>query len=238
MADALDAGPSRTEPLLAGVFRFAMSAVGSKVVMALTGLGLGGFVVAHMAGNLSMWGGPDAMNAYAAGLAANPPLVWAVRLALIAAIPIHVWAAVRSARINAEARPVAYAHAIKTPTSLGGKTMILSGLLVLAFFAYHLAHFTLPISIMHRPLQPDGAPDVYAMVLAGFKVPWIAGIYVIAQLLLAQHLSHGFYSLFQHLGLWGIAWTPVLKRGGQILAWVICLGFISVPLGVLFGVIR
>lgn len=238
MADALDTAPSRTEPLLAGVFRFAMSAVGSKVLMALTGLGLGGFIVAHMAGNLAMWGGPAAMNNYAAALKANPPLLWGVRFALLAAIPLHFWAAVRSSRINAAARPVAYAHGNKVPASLGAKTMIYSGLVVLAFLLFHLAHFTLPIESMGRPLQATGAPDVFTMVFRAFESPVYVAIYVVCQLLLAQHLSHGFYSMFQHLGLWGIAWTPVLKRGGQILAWVVCLAFCSVPVGVLTGLIH
>ena len=96
MADALDAAPSRTEPLLAGVFRFAMSAVGAKVVMALTGLGLGGFIVAHMAGNLAMWGGPDAMNTYAAALKAKIVMLPSGH-SLMAEAPDELLAALRGA---------------------------------------------------------------------------------------------------------------------------------------------
>jgi succinate dehydrogenase / fumarate reductase cytochrome b subunit len=240
MADALDArAGSRPEPLLAGVVRFAMSSVGSKVVMALTGVGLWGFVVAHVIGNLAMWGGPDAMNNYAAGLAANPPLVWAVRIALLVGFPVHIWAAIRSTRLNQIARPVGYQHPIKTPASFASRTMMISGLMVAAFVVYHLAHFTLHLTNpSHVTRLADGSFDVYAMVHRSFSVPGIVIVYVIAQLLLAQHLSHGLSSLFTHVGLWGASWSPFLRTMGTIFAWVICLAFISVPLGVMFGLLR
>ncbi len=240
MADALDTHlKSHPQPLLAGVIRFAMGSVGSKVVMALTGLGLWGFVVAHLIGNLAMWGGPDAMNGYAAALASNPPLVWAVRSALLLGFPIHIWAALRSTRMNLKARPVAYAHQIKTPASLGSRTMAISGLMVGAFVLYHLAHFTLHLTNPnHVSRLANGSFDVYAMVYRSFSVPGIVAIYVLAQLLLAEHLAHGLSSLFLHLGAWGASWSPFIRRTSRVVAYVICLAFISVPFGVLFGLMR
>ncbi len=240
MADAADARPlSRPEPLLAGFVRFGLSSVGSKVVMALTGLGLWGFIVGHMAGNLNMWFGPDAMNHYAAGLAANPVLVWGVRSALLVGFPLHILAAIRSSRLNQLARPVPYAYGIKTPASIGSRTMLISGLMVGAFFVYHLAHFTLHLTNPgHVTVLADGSFDVYSMVYRGFSIPWIVVVYVIAQVLLAEHLSHGLYSLFQHLGLWGKSWSPFIRTAGRVVGYAICLGFISVPIGVLTGLLR
>ncbi len=240
MADALQSHPTEgPPPLLAAVIRFALSSVGSKVVMALTGLGLWGFVVAHVIGNLAMWGGPDAMNNYAAGLAANPPLVWAVRGALLVGFPVHIFAAIRSARLNQLARPVKYAVTIKTPASLAGRTMLISGLLVFAFLVYHLAHFTLHLTNPdHVTRLANGSFDVYAMVHRSFSVPWIVGVYVVAQVLLAEHLAHGLSSLFQHLGLWGASWTPWVRTAGRVVGYGICLAFLSVPLGVLTGLLR
>lgn len=229
----------QSEPLLAGLTRFAMGAVGSKVVMAVTGLGLWGFVITHMAGNLSMWGGRDAMNHYAALLKSVPELVWAVRAGLLIGFPVHIFMAIRTAKLNRAARPVPYAHAVMVETSMASKTMLLSGLLVLWFFIYHLAHFTWHLTNPdHVQLLADGSVDVYSMVVRGFGVWWISLIYLAGQLLLAQHLRHGIHSLFQHLGLWGASWTPFLRKAATVVAYGIALGFSSVPIAVTFGLMR
>jgi succinate dehydrogenase / fumarate reductase, cytochrome b subunit len=240
MADALERSPT-SEPvaLFGGVLRFAMSSVGSKVVMALTGVGLWAFIVGHMAGNLNMWAGPDAMNNYAATLAANPALVWFARIALLVGLPLHVLAAIRSTRMNQIARPTGYVRGVKTPASLGSRTMMISGLMVLAFVVYHLAHFTLHLTNPgHVSSLTNGSVDVYSMVYRSFSVPWISGVYIVAQVLLAEHLAHGLSSLFFHLGLWGAAWSPFIRKAARVVAYVICLGFISVPIGVLLHLVK
>ena len=225
--------------MLAGLTRFAMGSVGSKVVMAVTGLGLWGFIVAHLAGNLAMWAGRDAMNHYAALLKSVPEVLWAVRAALLLAFPLHIFSAIRAASHNRAARPVAYVHRVKTPASMASKTMLISGLLVLAFFGYHLAHFTWHLTNPEHVAQlADGSVDVYSMVVQGFQVWWISAIYLVAQFLLAQHLSHGIYSLFQHLGLWGASWTPFIHRAAVGVGYGISLAFSSIPIAVLLGVMR
>jgi len=117
--------------------------------------------------------------------------------------------------------------------------MAISGLMVGAFVVYHLAHFTLHLTNPgHVTHLANGSVDVFSMVHRSFSVPWIAGIYIVAQLLLAEHLAHGISSLFFHLGVWGAAWTPFVGKAARAIAYAICLGFISVPLGVLFGLLR
>lgn len=226
------------EPLFGSLAKFFMSSVGSKVMMAATGLGLWVFIVAHLAGNLTAFLGRDVFNQYAMALKGNAPLLWGVRLALLAGVPLHFFFAVRSSRLNAAARPVAYAYENKTPARFAAKTMLISGLVVLSFLAYHLAHFTLHVVAVTEARGPDGAFSPYDMLVQGFQNPLIAGFYVVAQLLLAQHLSHGIYSLFQHLGLWGRRWTPWLKNASLAVGYGLCAAFIAIPVSVLAGLIK
>lgn len=226
------------EPLFGSLAKFAMSSVGSKVMMALTGVVLWGFIMGHLAGNLLAFLGRDAFNAYAAALKGNPPLLWGTRLVLMACVPLHFFFAFRSTRVNSEARPVAYAYENKTPARLAGKTMMISGLVVGSFLLYHLAHFTLRVVNVTAANGPTGAFSPFDMLVEGFKNPLIAGLYIVGQVLLAQHLSHGIYSLFQHLGLWGRRWTPWLKNASLVVGYGLCAAFITIPVSVLLGVIK
>lgn len=222
-----------TESLLGSWLKFFGSTIGSKMMMAATGLGLWVFLVAHLAGNLTAFLGPATFNSYAKALHDNQPLLWLVRLALLAGFPLHVYFAIRTSRLNAIARPVPYAAPPRTPMTLGARTMLLSGLVVLAFLLYHLAHFTWRVT---GP-QPEQF-DPYSMLVMGFSVWWIAVLYVIAQMMLIGHLSHGLYTMFQHLGLYGKRWTPFIRRGALFIAVGLCAAFASVPLAVLVGVIK
>lgn len=226
------------EPLFGSIWRFATNAVGSKVMMALTGLVLWGFITGHLAGNLLVFLGRDAFNAYAEALKGNPPLLWGTRLVLLACVPLHFFFAARSTRANAAARPVAYAYQNKTPARLAGKTMMISGLVIGTFLLYHLAHFTLRVVSVTEAKGPTGGFSPYDMLVQGFQNPLIAGFYIVGQVLLAQHLSHGIYSLFQHLGLWGRRWTPWLKNTSLVVGYGLCAAFITIPLSVLAGLIK
>ncbi len=227
------------ESLIASWFRFFEGAVGAKMLMAATGIGLWVFIVAHLAGNLTAFGGKEVFNHYAEALKGNPPLLWGVRLALLAGFPLHIFTAIRTATLNRAARPVQYAYANNAPAKLAAKTMLISGLVVLTFFAYHIAHFTLHLTgPQPASLLADGHYDAFTMLVLGFQQPLIAGLYVVGQLLLATHLSHGLYSMCQHLGLWGTKWTPFLKTAANLVAYGICALFCSIPAGVLFGVIK
>ena len=117
--------------------------------------------------------------------------------------------------------------------------MMISGALVLAYFGYHLAHFTWRITgPQPTALLANGSYDAYTMLVMGFQQPLIAVTYVVAQVLLAAHLSHGIYSLFQHLGLWGAKWTPFLKNMSLAVGYGLCGAFAAIPLAVLLGFIK
>ncbi|MFZ5444287.1 MAG: succinate dehydrogenase cytochrome b subunit [Myxococcota bacterium] len=240
MAEAMELKRETTgETLVGSLLKFASSSVGSKVVMALTGLGLWVFIIGHMAGNLTAFGGRDLFNNYAATLKGNPVLLWGVRLALLIGFPLHIFTAIRTAQLNRAARPVAYAVDPKTPARMAAKSMLLSGLVIAFYFAYHIAHFTLHLTgPQPTALLANGHYDAYTMLVMGFQQPVIALLYVVAMVLLAAHLSHGIYSLFQHLGLWGARWTPFLKNGALIVGYGISAVFASLPISVLLGFIK
>jgi succinate dehydrogenase / fumarate reductase, cytochrome b subunit len=220
------------------LMRFAMGSVGSKVLMAVTGAGLWLFLLAHLAGNTTIYLGRETFNHYSAALHQTPVLLWFVRFCVIVGVPLHFLTGGRAALVNQAARPVAYAHGNRSPARLAARSMILTGLVFLAFFLYHLAHFTWRLTGPMPPPLPSGEFDPYTMVVLGFQQPVIAALYVLGVGLLAVHLSHGLYSMFQHLGLWGRRWTPWLKGAAQIIAYGMCALFASIPVSVLLGVVK
>ncbi len=230
---------SKVESLVGGWLGFFQTSIGAKVLMALSGIFLWVFIIGHLAGNLLAFAGPGPFNAYATNLHHTPLLLWSVRLGMILLFPLHIWTSIRCSMINEDARPVPYAYQNRSPARAAAKSMLLSGGVILAFFAYHIAHFTWRITgPQEAGWLVNGEFDAFSMLVAGFKVPWIAGLYVVGQLLLSAHLSHGIYSLFQHLGLWGPRWTPFLKNAALVIGYGICAAFAAIPLAVQLGVIK
>jgi succinate dehydrogenase / fumarate reductase, cytochrome b subunit len=127
------------------LLRPVRSSLGKKYVMAVTGVLLIGFVLAHMAGNLLIYFGPDAINTYAAALAARPALLWAARIGLLVVFLLHLYFAFRLTLENNAARPQGYVVERTLRASFASRHMMLTGLVVLAFIVYHLAHFTLGV---------------------------------------------------------------------------------------------
>ncbi len=205
--------------------------------MALTGLALAGFLVAHMAGNLLVFGGQDALNAYAAWLKRSPVVLWGARLGLLAMFGLHVATGLRLWRQNRAARPERYVRESTIEASLASRSMVLTGLVVLAFVVFHLLHFTLgAIQREHAVLSDrQGRHDVYSMVVLGFQNPVVSLAYVVALLLLALHLSHGLHSFAQSLGFRHRRYTAFLETAAPLAAALLTIGFLAVPVGVLLG---
>jgi succinate dehydrogenase / fumarate reductase cytochrome b subunit len=216
------------------------SSIGSKVIMALTGVGLVLFVIGHMAGNLQMFIGPDAINAYGVTLRKVPTLLWAVRLGLIAIVLVHVIMSIRLKLQNRAARPVSYAAKDTVKATLASRTMVISGLIVLAFVVFHLLHFTLGVTDPKNFHLTDGQGrhDVYNMVVYGFRNVFVSGFYILAMVLLFSHLSHGASSFFQSLGWNHPRFNAFMQKFGPVVAWLVCLGFVSVPIAVLLGLLK
>jgi succinate dehydrogenase / fumarate reductase cytochrome b subunit len=219
------------------------STVGKKFLMAVSGAGLFLFATGHMIGNLQLFLGPEALNRYAHFLQSLGELLWVIRLGLLGLIGLHIGSALSLTLENKAARPVDYSHG-QTPfaASLASRTMLGGGVVVALFVVYHLLHFTVRVEtvngteILFRQLQtPEGHPDVFAMVVAGFQVWYVSLFYVVAVGCLCLHLSHGASAMFQSLGLRSHAWWPVIHKGAMIWSAVLFLGYAAVPGSVLLG---
>jgi succinate dehydrogenase / fumarate reductase cytochrome b subunit len=222
--------------------------LGAKYVMALTGLGLIGFVLVHMAGNLLVFAGPDALNAYAHGLKDKPALLWSARAGLLCIFALHLFLAYRLWQLNRTARPIPYVKEDTVEASWASRNMMYTGLVLLVFIVYHLAHFTFGATthakvngevVNYLDLRDSAQrPDVYTMVVSGFSNPWIALFYVFSQVFLCLHLWHGGSSWFQSLGLNHPQYNPVIRKVGPVLAILVFVGNSSMPLAVFFGLIK
>lgn len=213
--------------------RFYDSTIGKKAIMAVTGLILFGFVIAHMLGNLQVFLGMEVMNHYAATLRATPALLWSARMILLIAVALHIWASVQVAAIKKEARPIKYVKAGNVQASLASRTMMWSGPVIAAFVVYHLLHLT--FGTVHPNFVELHA---YENLVNGFKVIPVAALYIAVMVLIGMHLSHGIWSMFQSLGFSHPRYTPIIKKFAAIIAWAIVAGFISIPLAVISGVVR
>lgn len=221
---------------------FLKSSVGRKLIMSATGFTLIGFVAIHLFGNTTIYGGPNGINAYAAALHRFPLMVWVFRLTLFTMFSLHVFFAVQLTLENRTAKPQAYAVGNEIRTTLAGRTMIWSGLLIGAFVMYHLLHFTIQVANpgIAAGSHPDaaGRPDVFMMVARSFQNLFISCIYVLAMAALGLHLTHGIQSAFQTMGLNNERTLPIIKTGGTLAALIISLGFMSFPLVIYFGFLR
>lgn len=236
------------------------SSIGKKYLMALTGFGLAGFVLVHMAGNLNMFLGPEAINAYAHKLQTLPaPVLWGFRAALLLMVVVHVVTAVALAKQNKAARPANYEVNITVQASYASRTMLMSGLIIFAFILFHIAHYTVRVvpgqefnnhtAYPMVPLLHDGKPvleggevvlvhDVHSMMIHGFGHAWVSAFYIIATGLLCLHLSHGVSSMFQSLGLRNRRWRGLLDKAALAYGVVIFLGFAAIPVAVLGGLLK
>jgi succinate dehydrogenase / fumarate reductase cytochrome b subunit len=202
-----------------------------KVLMAVTGVVLILFVLAHMLGNTSFFAGPEGINAYAQHLKELWPLVWAERIGVGAALILHVWMGVTLTLENSRAKPAKYAMRKYQRAGLSSRTMIYTGLIVLAFLVYHLLHFTFGVTNpeLYRLTDASGRHDVYAMGVESFRRLSVTAVYVVAMIALFSHLWHGAGSFFQTMG-WSSDWTRSLsENGGRVFAFLLFLGFVSVP---------
>jgi succinate dehydrogenase / fumarate reductase cytochrome b subunit len=208
--------------------------------MAVSGAALFAFIIAHLLGNLQIFLGPEALNRYSAFLKSTGELLWIARIGLIVMAAIHIWTSVALTLENRAARPEAYAQKDYIEASYASRTMHLSGIIILAYLIYHLMHFTF-LSIhpeFSHFTDAQGRHDVYRMVVMSFQQPQIAVFYIIANLLLGMHLSHGIYGMFQSLGLVGEGVRSGLRTAAYVVGYGIFLGYAAIPLSVWLGIVK
>jgi succinate dehydrogenase / fumarate reductase cytochrome b subunit len=217
---------------MTGPARFFASSIGKKVVMALTGVVLFGFVIAHMIGNLQVFLGPTALNEYAEALRRLGPFLWLARIGLLVAVALHIWAAWSLTQMNRAARPVGYREKEHRESTFSSRTMRWSGVILLLFIVYHLMHLTFGNA------HPDFvAGDVYHNFIVGFSRALVTGFYVVAMLALGLHLYHGVWSWLQSLGLNHPRYNHLRHAFATLVTVAVVAGNIAMPLAVLTGFI-
>jgi len=218
------------------------TSIGKKAVMAVSGLVLVGFILLHMVGNLKIYLGPEHFDAYAQGLRtlgepilAYEQALWSMRLILLAAVVLHLVAAVQLTQTSWAARPIAYSEKEAVAATYAARTMRWGGVIVLLFVIYHLLHFT-GGAVGYAPGQfQSGA--VYRNVVAGFRVWYVSVFYVVAQAALGLHLYHGVWSMFQTLGM-NARGNGFYRGLAVVVAVIVTAGNVSIPLAVLAGVVN
>ncbi len=219
--------------------KYVRSSVGAKHLMAVTGIALVMFVVAHMLGNLLVFAGPNALNGYAQNLHDTGGLLWVARAGLLLAVVLHIAASVRLTALNKAARPDGYVRYKPRRSPFYSRVMPWTGLLLLLFIIFHLLHFTFGVVLPDAYGHTDalGRHDVYGMVVRGFQQPIVTITYIIAMVFLCMHLAHGVSSMFQSLGINHPKYNPIIMKLGPITGIVLFLGNAAMPLAVLAGLV-
>jgi succinate dehydrogenase / fumarate reductase, cytochrome b subunit len=211
---------------------FFSSSIGKKIVMAVTGIALFGFVLVHMAGNLQVFLGREAMNQYSVSLREilHGAGLWIARAGLLAAVALHIWAATSLTLMNRAARPQGYRQRDDLAASYASRTMRWSGVIVALFVVYHLMHLT------WGNVHPDFRHgDVYHNFVVGFQQPLVSAFYIAAMIGLGLHMQHGVWSMLQTLGLNHPRYNRLRRGFAVALTLAVVVGNIAFPVAVLAG---
>ena len=213
--------------------------------MAVTGLVLFGFVTGHLLGNLQFFLPPEKINAYGHMLESLGAALWLIRLFLLACVVIHVWLAIQLTLENRAARPQDYGVAHINRATLASRLMARTGIVVLAFILFHVAHYTVRVGhpqwSEHTFTLADGftkVRDIHTMMVQGFSNVAVSVFYVVAVGLLSFHLAHGIVSMLQTLGLKNEQWTRGLERFAVVYCWAYFLLNAAIPVAVLAGLVK
>jgi succinate dehydrogenase cytochrome b subunit len=210
------------------------SSVGKKAVMAVTGLIMVAYLITHVLANLLVFQGPEKINAYSAFLHGTGGALWAARLVLLAAVVLHVVAAVQLTARRQRARPVGYAAGREPQVStFASRTIRWGGALILLFLVYHIMHFTL--GTVHTSFI-EGNP--YHNVATGFGNPLVVVFYELAMVAVGLHLYHGIWSSGRSLGVSTSSPRPLRRQLALALSAIVWAGFTAIPIAVYAGVIR
>jgi succinate dehydrogenase / fumarate reductase cytochrome b subunit len=210
------------------------SSVGKKVILALSGLIWLAYLITHVLANLFVFQGPVKINAYSAFLHGTGGALWVARLVLLAALLLHITAAIQLAARSQDARPTGYAAGRKPQVStLASRTMRWGGALILLFLVFHILHFTVGTA---HPDFVEGNP--YHNVASGFHNPLVVAFYLIAMAAVGLHLYHGVWSSGRSLGMSSPSPHPLRRTVALVLALLVWLGFTIIPIAVYAGVVR
>ena len=224
-------------PGIGPLIRVCSTTVGQKLLMAISGLSLCGFLVAHLGGNLKLYAGEQAFNDYAHALHSLGPVLAVAEIGLFAMFALHIGLAVSTAAMNKRARGRDYfMKESKQGLSIlpnGGASswMMVTGLVVLFFLFVHILDMKLKVGpgVNYAPaMNAENIVDnEFFAVKAVLSTPSRAFIYIVGLVALGIHLSHGVRSATQTLGVNHKRWNVIIRAGSILFAWAIALGFIA-----------
>ncbi len=212
--------------------------MGLKIVMAVSGLLLLLFVLQHLVGNLKVFSGQDAFNSYAEFMQSLGLIKWGVRIGLLGLLVLHVAAAVKLRARNAAARPSRYAVSRPYASTWYGRTMMISGVIVLVYITYHIAHFTVEAVNYEQLTDAAGRRDIYTNFVRSLSNPVIGTFYVLGNVALAFHLGHGASSMLRTLGWSQGRFRGALEKVGPALGLAVGAGNVSMPIACMLGIIH
>lgn len=216
--------------------------IDKKITMAITGLLMLLYLIAHLLGNLLIFKGPSGINAYASILRDLGIFLWLIRITMLTAFLIHVTFAIQLTIENYKARHVPYKLKKNLSSTFASRNMIWTGIIIAFYLIYHLLNFTFPVINPDlsaiRNLDVFNRPDIFKMVFMNFHKLSVSIIYGIALIALAFHLSHGIQSLFQTLGLNNEHTLPVMVKAAIIVSLILLMGFLSIPTSISTGLLR
>jgi succinate dehydrogenase / fumarate reductase, cytochrome b subunit len=216
-------------------FKFINSSIGKKFMMAVTGSFLLIFLIVHLIGNITLFFGPGAFNAYVSALDTIKPLIRVIEVVLLAAFVLHIFNGLRLWIENKVARGITYkVNGSSENSTVFSRTMFLTGSIVFIFLVLHLGTFFWRFNV-HDPEGLAQHHQYYDIVLGFLQMPWYSILYIIAVLLLGFHLNHGFQSAFQTFGWNHKRYFPLIQKIGTLYAIIMALGFASMPLYFLLG---
>ena len=203
------------------------SSIGKKFVMAVTGVCLLSFLTVHLIGNMTLYIGKEMFNGYAGMLGRVEPLIRVIEVILALIILLHIYNGVRLWWQNRKAKGINYTiNASSKNSTLGSRTMIITGTTILVFLILHL--YTVWFKFNFTGAKHE--QDLYEMVVSLLRIPWYSALYVIAIGLMFWHLNHGFQSAFQTFGWNHNKYSPLIKALGAIYAFIMFAGFVSIPI--------
>jgi len=198
------------------------TSIGKKMMMAITGFCFGGFLITHLAGNLTLYGGKDMFNAYAQHLHSYGPLLTVAELGLLFFAVVHILTGATLFYQNLKARPVRYSiNKGAGGRTIGSRTMPYTGFFLLIFVIFHLLHF-------HFVDKTDRT--IYQIIADAFSNPGYVILYIIAVIIAAIHVSHGLWSAFQTIGANHTKYMPFIRGVSIVVSLIIGIGFGFIPL--------
>ncbi len=213
---------------------FWSTPIGKKTIVAVTGIVLYLYVLGHLAGNLLIYRGRSTINGYARLLHASAGLLWTARAILLISVLLHIIVSTQLWWLNKHvARPIGYQKKKNVPPAYASSRMMWTGPAIALFVIFHILHLTTGSTGL-----PYREFDAYGNLVGGFRIGWVAAVYILAMVALSMHLYHGFWSFFQSLGVSHPRHNRNLKYIAHVLAIVIAVGFISIPVTILAGVIK